>query len=253
MKRLWMLLCLAALLAGSAAAESAPALPQCRTVEEVEALIRWPDETGERAPVERGVVRYISQAAGEDPLFRAEDWYGGEPGSELDLTLERDRNGKPYTYFARNMCTRAIYSMVLSYLGVDMTPGGMSAMLEKRSISDPYHEITALLPGIESVTFSTHAFQSMFEAYQTDSRYSPVYVYFRKKSGVTHALLVVAKTDGSRYIAVDPGYHELDGVPVRVYTFSFDKNFREILNSDFRREQAGSRILGFYQWRLTGG
>lgn len=252
--RLLALLALTALLclALPASAEQALSLPACETVEQVEALLLSPGKGGQPVGVERGRIRYIPQDSRADPDFCADYWLGGEPGSEMDLTLEEGPRSKPYAYYARNMCTRAVYAMALSYLGIDLTPGAMSALLEKRDIPMHYDEVTDALPEIERVTFPKDAFRQMFEAYQTDSGYSPVYLYFRRPSGSTHALLVVARREDGRYIVVDPRYREVNGEAVRVYTIALNQNNQIITASDFRSEQYSSRVLGCYQWRLTG-
>lgn len=247
----WLLLALLLLLALPGRAEEPPRLSECQTVEQVEAIVLYPGEGGLPVPVEAGKIRYISQDTEKEPAFCAEYWYGGEPGSELDLTIEETPGHVRYSYYARNMCTRAVYSMALSYLGVDLTPGGMSAMLERRVVSAPYDETTDLLPGVERVTYRSFVFQNMYEAYSSGEGYSPVYLYFRRPNGVTHAVLVVAQREDGRYIVIDPKYHEVDGVPVHVYSMALSKDKRSIVNSDFGREQAGSVVLGYGQWRLV--
>lgn len=249
MRGLWAILLALCLLAASALAET-PSLPACATVEEAEALLTYPED-GQPADVAPGFIRYISQDQGKDDLFCEAYWLGGEPGSLLDLTVETASDGKAYLYHAATMCTRAVYAMALSYLGVDVTPGGMSAMLNQRDIDPPYTEITALLPQVEQAIYKRSAFRTMWESYLSDARCSPIYMYFERPNGAPHAVLLVGKREDGRYIVVDPGYHEIDGAPARVYTLSLNRNRTEILNSDFRTEQAGSRILGFCQWRLT--
>ena len=252
--RLLFLLALMCLLAPPIRAEEPLPLPECRTVEEVEALLLLPGDQARPAAVERGMIRYIPQDTKRDPDFCPEYWYGGEPGSDLDLTLEislqKGRSKEPYTYYARNMCTRAVYSMALSYLGVDLTPGAMSALLEKRDIGMHYEEVTERLPEIEQVAFSKNVFLSMFEAYRTDSRYSPVYLYIRRPNLSTHCLLVVARREDGRYIVVDPGYHLIEDVSVPVYTIALNQPIQKIVASDFRNELRGSVVLGCFQWRL---
>ena len=257
MARRWFcLLAALCLLVPLARAEEAPDLPHCQTVEQVEALLLYPGDGTEPVAAERGLIRYISQDTDKDPSFCPDYWMGGEPGGELDLTIEKSLKAgsfnKPYTYYARNMCTRAVYSMALSYLGIDLTPGAMSAMLEKRDIDMHYEEVTDRLPEVEIVTFTHYVFFQMFEAYQSDSRYSPVYLYIRRPSGTTHCLLVVARQENGRYIVVDPRYHDIKDEPVHVYTISLNKVAQKIgFNSDFRSELNGSYVLRCCQWRLV--
>lgn len=249
--RLLTLLCLLApLCAWTARAEEALSLPACDTVEQVEALLLYPQADGQPVGVERGWVRYLPQDTLKDPDFCTDYWLGGEPGSELDLTLEEDLHHKPYPYYARNMCTRAVYSMALSYLGIDLTPGGMSAMTGNRVVNAPYDETTDLLPEIERVAYSDNVFQRMFEAYQSDPGYSPVYLQFKRPNGTTHAVLVVAQREDGRYIVIDPKYREVNRESVRVYTIALNKDKQLIIASDFRSEQYSSRVLACCQWRL---
>lgn len=256
-RKLLCLLAILCLLAPLASAEEPLSLPACQTVEEVEALLLLPDEEMQPMAVQRGLVRYIAQDSVKDPGFCPEYWYGGEPGSELDLTVEisklKGHFNEPYTYYARNMCTRAVYSMALSYLGIDLTPGAMSAMLNKRDISMPYDEVTELLPEIESVSFSQPVFDSMFEAYQADSSYSPVYLYIRRENGTPHCLLVVAQREDGHYIVVDPKYHDIEGESKPVYTIALNQTHQFIVTSDFRAEHAKSKIIRCCQWRLVEG
>ena len=251
LKRIFCLLALGCLLALPALAEDMPSLPECQTVEQVEALLLLPGEDALPVDVERGYVRFISQDPNKEPLFCLDYWLGGEPGSELDLTLEEGPGHRPYQYYTRNMCTRAVYSMALSYLGVDLTPGGMSAMTGNRTIDTPYDETTDLLPELERVTYDADAFQRMFEAYQSDASYSPVYLYFRRPNGSTHAVLVVARREDGRYIVVDPKYREVNREIVRVYTIALNRDNQFFIASDFRNEQYGSRLLACCQWRLV--
>ena len=251
LKKVLFLLTAMCLLALSACAEELPSLPECRTVEQVEALLRLPGEDALPVSVERGTIRYIPQDTFKDPIFCADYWLGGEPGSELDLTLEETPGHKPYQYYARNMCTRAVYSMALSYLGIDLTPGGMSVMTGSRIVNAPYDETTDLIPELERVDFSADVFLNMFEAYQSDPNCSPVYVHFKRPNGSTHAVLVVARHENGRYIVIDPKYREVNGEAVRVYTIALNWNNQVISASDFRSEQYGSRFLSCCQWRLV--
>ena len=254
-RRLLCFLALFCLLAQPVRAEEPLTLPACQTVEEVLSLILWPDEGAQPVAAERGTVRYISQDTIKDPDFCPEYWYGGEPGSDLDLTMEvskqKGRFNQPYTYYARNMCTRAVYSMALSYLGVDLTPGAMSALLNKRDINMHYDEITDQLPEVESGQFSQDVFFNMFKAYQEDSRYSPVYLYIRRPDNTTHCLLVVAQQEDGRYIVIDPKYHNLQDESILVYTIAFNKFALKISASDFRNELKDCTVLKYCQWRLV--
>lgn len=251
LRRMLCLLAALCLFVLPACAEELLTLPECQTVEQVEALLRLPGEDALPVGVEQGTIRYISQDPTKEPNFCTAYWLGGEEGSELDLTLEEGPGHKPYQYYARNMCTRAVYSMALSYLGIDLTPGGMSAMTGKRIIDAPYDETTDMIPVLERVSYSADVFQTMFEAYLSDPTLSPVYVHYKRPNGSTHAVLVVARHENGRYIVIDPKYREINREVAHVYTIALNWNSQVIAASDFRSEQVGSRLLTCCQWRLT--
>lgn len=230
--------------------DTAPA--QLRSVSseaEAAAFVIYPPEDG-LAGVERGFIRYITQDSASDSYFRQGYWLGGEPGSALDLTLKEGRYSRPYAFHVGNMCTRASYSMALSYLGIDITPGGMSAIIGRRDLDPPYDEVSEMM-GVERVSYSSHVFNTMVENYLTDPSYSPVYVYLRKPNGQDHALLVIgALPETSRFIILDPSPMWLRGEPYRIYMMAFNKTRYEVVNCTFRQEFIGSTILQLYQWRL---
>lgn len=245
------LILLLLLLCCTALAEDAPAsLRECDAQEEAEAFLLYPPEDG-TADVAAGYIRLVSQHSANDPMFRDEYWLGGEAGSVLDLTLETNRYGHVYTFHAGNMCTRAAYSMALSYLGVDVTPGDMSAMTGSRDMNPPYNTISEMV-NVELVEPAAYVFDTMVENYLTDPTYSPVYVYIRKPDGKDHALLVIAKLpEQSRYLVLDPSGMWLNGQQYRIYMMSFNKTRQQVVNSTFRDEYAGSKVLQLYQWRLV--
>lgn len=251
---LWILLLLSAspVLAEAASDAALPpaALREVITPEDADAFLLYPPEE-DICGVQAGYIRLIAQHRAGDHAFRAAYWQGGEPGSELDLTLQENRYGHAYTFHVGNMCTRAAYSMALSYLGVDVTPGDMSAMTGRRNLDPPYTKVTNLLP-VELVEPRAHIFDTMLENYLTDPSYSPVYLYLRKPDGRDHALLVIGKLpETSRYLVLDPSGMWLFGQQHRIYMISLNKARATVVNSTFRDEYAGSQVLKLYQWRLV--
>lgn len=241
---------LLALLCAAACAEAPAALNEATTAREVESFLLYPPED-DLAGVQAGYVRLISQHRAGDPAFRDGYWIGGEVGGDLDLTLQKNRYGHVYTFHVGNMCTRAVYSMALSYLGVDVTPGDMSALTGKRNLNPPYKSVSEQV-GVELVEPRAFVFDTMVNNYLTDPSYSPVYLYIRKPDGQDHALLVVAALpEPSRYLVIDPSGMWLGGVQHRVYMIALNKTRVQIVNSDFRTDYAGSRVLQVYQWRLV--
>lgn len=242
-----MLLCLLPLCA------HAEALPECTTAEEVMQYLLLPTSivNGSFRPreVQQGSIRYIGQSITRDHRFCTDYWLGGEKGSELDLTLQKDPvTGEKYTYYTGSMCTRATYSMALSFLGIDCTPGDMSRMLDTRNIDEPYDEISQLL-GVKRVTYKSNIFKKMYQNYITDpEHYSPVYAYLEKPSGARHSLLIVGQEEGGRYLVIDSALHTLDEQSVYVYSLSFNPAIRHVVNCTFRREYQNSTVVRFYQW-----
>lgn len=244
MRRLLLMVLALCLLPGCVWASS---LPECTTADEVLPWLLFPQD-GTICGVQQGYVRYVSQSPAKDPLFCADYWLGGEPGGELDLTLETDGTGEPYPYYCGNMCTRAVYSMALSFLGVDCTPGDMSRLLNLRDLTEPYDEVSALL-GVEQVRYGSNIFKKMYRNYTTDpAHYSPVYVYLERPTGSRHAVLVVGQEKNGRYLVIDPAAHLLEDKPVYVYNIRFNPAIREIINSTFRREYQGGAVVRCYQW-----
>ena len=255
MRRLLILLALAALLPCLILAEEAaeattpPALRTATTQEEVMAFLLLPPRFSMNS-VKPGYIRYIGQNAERDEAFRKKYWLGGEEGSVLDLTV-KERYGVKFDFHAGVMCSRAAYSMALSYLGIDLTPGDMSAMMNSRNLDEPYDMITLKI-GLERVTVKGNVFNTMMDNYLTDPSYSPVYLYFRRPNGSCHSVLVIAKNpETGRYWVVDSNPMQSRGQLYRVYFISLNKNRTEIINSSFKKELVGSQILQIYQWRLV--
>lgn len=234
----------------------AASLRTCTSRQELEAWIDFgleDEDDGIPSPkaVQAGRIRHIAQDDIHDPSFIGFYWMGGEIGSALDLTQRTDALGEPYRYACTNMCTRAVYAMALSYLGVDCAPGAMSALLAKRSLDEPYDQVTALLPNIERVTFKQYIFDQMYEKYETDETYSPVYLYCRKPNGATHALLLVARTEKNNgFWAVDPAGHRVRGEVVHIFRIRLNPVKRTILHASFP-EYEDCTVVGFCQWRRT--
>lgn len=249
MRRMLALLLALLLSTSLAAAEGALTLRTASSVEEVEQFLLLPPEDGV-AEVQPGYVRYIAQVDTRDPAaFRKAYWLGGAEGSMLDLTM-KSRNGIDYGFHAGVMCTRAVYSMALSCLGIDMSPGKMSEVTGERNLNEPYDTISEIV-GVERVVRKTKVFNTLMDNYLNDERYSPVYLYIQKPNGNYHALLVVAYiADSGRYVVVDSSPYQVGGEPCRVYFISLNKNRTTIINSTFRNELAGSEVLQVYQWKL---
>ena len=227
---------------------AAPRLPSAASAQEVETYLLLPPRFS-TSSVEKGYIRYISQNEETDDAFRKRYWLGGEEGSALDLTLT-ERRGVKYAFHTGNMCSRAVYSMALSYLGIDMTPGGMSAMMNSRNLDEPYDMISWKL-GLERISSREQSFNDMFDNYVSDDSYSPIYLYFRRPNGSCHSVLVVAREpDTGRFLVVDANAQRTGGKLYRVYFISLNKSRDTIINSTFRKALVGSELLQVYQWRM---
>lgn len=252
MRRIWMLFAVMLLpllaLGEDAAPPTPPTLPAATSAEEVQSFLLMP-EGDTLAGVKRGYIRYIGQNAERDDMYRDGYWLGGEKGSVLDLTL-RERYGVKFAFYAGNMCSRAVYSMALSYLGIDVTPGAMSEMMNARNLYEPY-DIISYKVGVERIPAGPDAFNTMMNNYLTDDSYSPVYLYIRRPNGTNHALLVVAAIpDKGRFLVVDCNPPRSRGELYRVYFISLNKQRSEIINSTFRDSLKGSQVLQLHQWYL---
>lgn len=228
---------------------AAPAsLPSAASAQEVEQYLLLPSKFN-TSGVEKGYIRYISQNEETDDAFRKRYWLGGPEGSIMDLTLT-ERQGVPYAFHAGNMCSRAVYSMALSYLGLDMSPGDMSAMMNSRNLDEPYDMISWKL-GLERISSREVKFNDMFDNYVNDDSYSPIYLYFRRPNGTCHSVLVVAREpDTGRFLVVDANAQRTGGKLYRVYFISLNLSRDKIINSTFRKALVGSEVLQVYQWHM---
>lgn len=249
MRRLALLMLLLLLPSLVLCEEAAPLrLPDAANTQEVETFLLLPPKYATNS-VEKGYIRYISQNEDGDDAFRKRYWLGGEEGSALDLTLT-ERYGVKYAFHTGNMCSRAVYSMALSYLGIDMTPGDMSALMNTRNLDEPYDMVSYKL-GLERYSSREISFNDMFENYVSDDSYSPIYLYFRRPNGSCHSVLVVAREpDTGRFLVVDANPQRTGGKLYRVYFISLNKARTKIINSTFRNALVDSKVLQVYQWRL---
>lgn len=94
-------------------------------------------------PVQKGRIRHMAQDSYK-PFFCRDYWVN----DTWDLETRQNSKGKKHPYYAGNMCTRAVYSEALSYLGIDMTPVAMSQLMDTRNLDNPYDMVTDLIPGL---------------------------------------------------------------------------------------------------------
>lgn len=231
-------------------AEDAPAsMATTDTVDAATACLIVSD-SGQVQAVQRGSVRYIAQTQ-RDVYYCQDYWRSGEEKGKFDLTAEKNQYGVPYDFYIGTMCTRAVYSMALSYLGVDMTPVQMSELLQERNLNEPYDAVTTLLPQLERIGLDDATLDEMMTNYLQDADYSPLYVYMKRTNGTGHALLLTGyNAETKRFIAVDPQQRGIRGESVRVYEISFNI-YRELVQKCAYNERLeGAMVLQVYQWHL---
>lgn len=251
-RSLLMLALIWALIGAAWAEETLPtSIREAQSAEEANALLIQSD-TGERLDVVSGQVRLIVQTRRDD-MFCADYWRSGEEKGEFDLTAKENRYGAPYAYYIGTMCTRAVYSMALSYLGVDMTPVDMSVLAQRRTLNEPYDEITALVDGLARRGLTEATFDEMMAQYLNDERYSPLYIYMKRTNGVGHALLIVGyNAERKRFVAVDPSPRGFQGDTVRTYELSFAQNRQRVMRCPYAKDLEGTKVLQVYQWYWIG-
>lgn len=245
----WLIGCLIFSIFLAMAEEAPPTMRTATSVEQAESCLIVSEE-GEGQGVQRGMVRYVSQGR-RDSAFCLDYWRSGEEKGLYDLTAEQNRYGVPYDFYVGTMCTRAVYSMALSYLGVDVTPVMMSEMVQSRNLNEPYEAVTALLPGMSCIGLAEATFDVMVDNYLTDEACSPLYVYLRRADGTGHALLLVGKNqETKRFLAVDPFPRGFQGATVRIYEISFSWNRGEVMKCAYNVGLEGAKVLQVYQWHL---
>lgn len=140
----------------------------------------------ETVKAEKGKIRYIAQNP-KDPWFVKEYWMS--PGYDL-----RER--------ANQKCTRAIFSMALSYLGIDCTPVGMSDLVRAEEIFYTYDSVCRKLG---SVTRTEGELETLWEKYERGEG-SPILLHFTYSGGM-HGVLLAARDEENPelYYAVTTG------------------------------------------------
>ncbi len=138
--------------------------------ERVHAMLLMEENTPQ--PVERGKIRFVAQLP-EDHCFINAYWRS----KYYDL---KDS--------ARNKCTRAIFSMGLSWLGIDCTPVRMSELVKAKEIYYTYEHVIDALGNIEQLDGKL---ELLWNNYIYGGA-SPVEIHFNYQGGM-HALLLIAR------------------------------------------------------------
>lgn len=243
---LCLLLTLCCLLPTIASAEEPLTLLTADTVDEVNQFVLLPE--GDELPLPQpGTIRFISLNT-KDVAFRDYAW----KSDSFDLMSKTDLKGNTYRADHRNMHSRAVYCMALSYLGIDVTPVMISELAGSRDVDAPYDSVTAQLGNIERVQPRAYVFDTMVENYLNGPSYSPVFCQIRKPNGDLHTVLIVAyipSTGG--FIICDPAAPKLDGETLHSYKMAWHVVRRAVLSSAFYDAFYESEVIALYQWRLV--
>lgn len=149
--------------------------------------------------MKRGYIRFVSQipgyvGSGKTPAtFYNEQW--GSRSSE-----------------ASGLCSYAVLSMQLSYLGFDCLPGEMFTIMNGNTfnrmtivnslIADGAN-LSSELRSLHNNDLKLSDFQDMLRNYENDTNYSPVFMFmeYGKEWKNTHAVLVIGYNEGKYYLA----------------------------------------------------
>lgn len=161
------------------------------SIEEVRAIV---DNSRAAIDVTPGRIRRVAQNR-SDGAFTRSYW----ESKKYNFVYGGDQ-------LSNSMCTRAAYSMALSYLGISITPVEMSQISGSKQVDHnpaaPYDAHTSYLAKKNGVQLTriSGKLSELFENYASDSSYSPVYVRMRKKDGNPHAFIVVGRDDSYYYV-----------------------------------------------------
>ena len=195
-------------------------------------------EDNTAVPVKKGRIRYVAQDP-SDPLFVKEYWFS----AAFDL---RDT--------ANRKCTRAAFSMALSWLGIDCTPVDMSDMLRSRELKYTYDPVCEKLGNVIRVQGDLETLWADYQA----GKGSPVLLHFNYDGGL-HAVLLIDRDreEPELFYAVNSGQRVNtspfpDGrnrdmvIPIRIEK---GENGQRIQSPLLRRYHRGV-IDQIWQWKL---
>ncbi len=156
---------------------------ECADYEKVHEMILNGDE-----PVEAGKIRLVTQMTTDRCYVRAL-W----KGKIYDLTEKSTK-----------MCTRAVFSMAVSFLGIDCSPVRMSDISKNTDLFYTYEELAEKLGGI---CRKEGTVEELWELYE-EGLGSPVCIHFSYPGEGMHAMLLIARDSRNpeMYYAVNPSF-----------------------------------------------
>ncbi len=208
-------------------------------LEEVHSQMRG-ETGGEPITAEEGKIRFVAQDPA-DPSYVRDYWLS----MKFDL-----RKG------SKGMCTRACFSMALSYLGIDCTPVAMSDLCWSESIFYTYDAVCKKLGNVERTAGDL---ETLWESYSAGEG-SPVMIHFTYENGGMHAVLAVSRDrlNPDLYYCVTSGQPAdtsswPDGrardhvIPVLIE----DGNIGQWIQSPLLKRYHKGRIDQIWQWKRT--
>lgn len=125
------------------------------------------------APVQPGKIRMVTQLP-SDWCFDRDLW----KSKTYDLTEDSTK-----------MCTRAVFSMAVSYLGIDCSPVRMSELTRAHDIFYTYEDVARKLGNIRRKEGTIEELWKLYE----EGKGSPVCIHFTYSGGGMHAMLLIAR------------------------------------------------------------
>ena len=138
-------------------------------------------------PVQVGRIRFVAQMNNES-CWRVGYW----KNKAYDLSAD-----------SSTKCSRAVFSMALSWMGIDCTPVRMSEMVYNANIPYNYDDVLRKLGNVERRDGSLEELWAYFEAGEG----SPISIHFEYGNEAIHDILLIARDSANPdlYYAVNPG------------------------------------------------
>lgn len=225
--------------------EATPTTEGITSISEGKAILDFPPSSSSVGTVQKGRIRYVGQILA-DPKFSSSYW----KNSRYDFVSDKSCQG---------MCTRAVFSMALSYLGIDLTPVKMSELTGLADIDAPYDSVLKAMTGYPSVARVKTTVSQAYSNYLNNPNYSPAYLHFDYGSSL-HCLLIVGKKSANTYIVVDPSVRSNSASGMsneHVYEITINETSKTITSVAYNGKAAwtswnGAEYSGANQWYLTG-
>jgi len=209
------------------------------TLEHAKSIVMY-SKNNQEVSVKKEFVRHMPQITGYANFC---DSYWKNDYFDLTTSYNENNNNisKPYCH---ELCSRAAYSMALSYLGIDLTPVEMSTIISSRGISgsygnsNPYKDITDKISNVKHIEGSL---DNLYDNYASNKNYSPIYFHFSKP----HCILIIGQKSEDVYYVVDPSVRSNLNAAMyneHIYEMTLDKTNKKIKSFSYN----GTKI--FTSW-----